>query len=310
MGSKSYGADNILNPIGPKNGALEKKIREGFILKRYGDAYAAFDSDLADSIQVEFHEILGHGSGQLLAGVSDSDLGEFQSPWEEARAEVASLYYLLDPKIMELEILPSRSAEDFKTFSEMVILDFFTAHIRSYVRLSEKTHEIRQAHQLARQMMLNWLLKDGSLRIIFEDDVPRVEIVDIKAVREALGKFWGIIQMGKSTGNLKMVEKFVAEWGVYSDEHRVWRKHLLVVHEALGLPKNKIFLNPRFDPQRDEKGEIVDIRVRYYGPQNSVDIFMRDQLAVSQRVEQLQACAGVLENLPSKRGKQRLSRRD
>ncbi|MEQ1663862.1 MAG: hypothetical protein ABL927_00640 [Bdellovibrionales bacterium] len=301
FGSKSY---MPLNVISVTSGAaeesellqkleIEKRKESGLPVQEplayYAPKYAlmkkVFDPKLLYLLQVEFHEILGHGSGLNLEGVKDTDLNELYNPLEEARAETASLYHITDPLIRDLNIIPKDwSDEKFNQFAEFSIVDFFTSHLRSYVRLKDDTTAIRQAHQLARQAMMNFMLSKGAIRILSAADssaIPQVEVTDLKLARELLGQFWDMLQTAKSTGSYENAREIFDTFGSYTAENKEWRRIIKAEVDKRSQDIKDVKINPSFKLLRDNHGEIRDVKIVYSEPSDSIDFFIDQKVALT-----------------------------
>jgi dipeptidyl-peptidase III len=265
FGSKSWGSYNVQNDIGGVPGD-DARIK-AFYLPKYQEAFKRFKeiTDFED-IQVEFHEILGHGSGRHRTGIiAKQALQSMYGPLEEARAETASLYHFMDPKVMEFGIIPQMDAQEFELFKEVVLVNFFSGVIRGYVRQAEVAGEdsIGQDHRWARQVMLNQMIADGALRVVVQESVPVVEIVDVSVAKKTLGRLWREIQFIISTGDLAKGRSMFQSWGKYHKEQRQWRDLVVAKNRELKVPTETVYLNPRFAPKTNGNGQVVDVELIY-----------------------------------------------
>jgi len=204
---------------------------------------ARFDEILSNKVLVDFHEILGHGSGRFVEGLTTDyykqTVGKYAASLEELRAEVAALYHILDIKaLLEFNILPSTMGEaEVLDFAELSIIEFFTRHLRSYVkRLDANTKEIRQSHQWARQVMLNYLLEQGPRLIISPNGIPMVEIVDLALLHTKLGDLWNIVQRARSQCSFEIAESIYVKYGDYTKEQKAFRAAMEPVETKLNPP--------------------------------------------------------------------------
>jgi dipeptidyl-peptidase-3 len=303
-GSKSYTALNVMHDIGSNHSPAGNRELELFYAPEYLEDLKAVDDRLASDIQVEFHEILGHGSGRNLPGVSETALDRYYNPLEEARAETASLFHILDLKVRDFGILPSTFTDaEAQRFARVMILRFFTRQIHSYSRLPESATSIRQAHQWGRQVMFNKLLASGGLSIRMStptDGTPGVPLVmlgDMGVIRRTLGAIWAEIQEAKSTGNIEIARNLFETWGVYTDEHRTWRHSVGLARTALHLPKENVYLNPMFSVVRDSSGDIADVQLAYEYAHESIGLerfINRQQRLRIAKKEAIAECASHL----------------
>jgi dipeptidyl-peptidase III len=272
-GSKSWGSYNVMNDIGPDE-VTSPAILKAFYLPKYQSAIERLRKSTGyQDIQVEFHEILGHGSGRTQDGVNVNDLGGYYSPIEEARAEVASLYHFLDPKIMELGIVPKMSSDDFGMLSQVILVDFFTGQIRGYNKQSDTAGEdsIRQAHRWARQMMLNRMISDGALRVVIHENAPKIEILDLLKAKSSLARLWDEIQTIKSTADVPRAERLLLREGKFTREQRGWRSLVVKKIAELNLPTEAIYLNPNLSLIVDAAGKITDVKLQYSTASNGLE---------------------------------------
>lgn len=285
-GSKSVTAENTIADVGGTRKVDLKGMRMYYDPQHY-DAYKSVDHALSRSIQVEFHEILGHGSGRMRDGVTDGAFGNIYSAMEEARAEVASLYHMSDfIRLRDLGIYPKsysdQQAEDIATYQ---IVEFFTSQLRSYAaRLADTTTEITQAHQLGRQAMLNWMVHENALEIVTaKSGIPHVRLNDIAAARASLGRFWNEIQNMKSKGLVDETRAFFKRWGAYTEQHKTWRKAILAQMNRQGSPKNVIYLNPTMKLVKNAAGAVVDVKLTYSNASKGMAGVVQRQIEVSAR---------------------------
>ncbi len=289
FGSKSATAYNVMTDLVGEGIEKERKKTSPFHSKEGNRLIRSVDLQLAADVQVEFHEVLGHGSGKLLAGVSENDLGIYYSPIEEGRAELASLYHITDPKLQEFGILPkSWTSEQVEDFVKYSIVRFFSNQLRSYVRLSDDTKEIRQAHQWARQAMMHYLLDKGAIEIkLSEDGIPQVSLNGIAKTRKILGDMWAEIQDLKSRrqsadAKEKAALAFLKKWGQYTDEHREWRLAIKEVSRKENLPTHNIFLNPKMKLVLGENQRPKDVRLVFEeGGQEGLSVVVNRQHEMS-----------------------------
>ncbi len=227
------------------------------LIKKYGT--------LTGNLHTDLHECLGHGSGQLMPGVSDAALGEYSSSLEEARADLFALYYLADPKMVELEIVPD--AEAYKAeYSNFIRNGIFTQFTR--VELG-KTNT--QAHMQDRKLISEWCYKKGlkennpgaSQDVIekrVKDGKTYFVINDYKKLRTLFGELLSEVQRIKSEGDFNAGKSLIETYAVNIDP--ALHKEVKERFEALQLKPYKGFINPAITPVEKE-GKIVDYVVSY-----------------------------------------------
>lgn len=255
-GSKSVTIENISYAYAQadlKSGFLEEfSVSEEDLQleKKYGP--------LANNLHTDLHECLGHGSGQMLTGVSSENLKNYHSPLEETRADLFALYFMMDSKMVKLGLLPN--------------LDAAKAHYISYIRNGLMTQlrriepgkNIEQAHMRNRQLIAKWAFTNGKSDNIIEK-IERsgktfFKITDFQKLRELFGKLLKEVQRIKSEGDFNACKKLVEGFGVWVDKDLHYE--VLARFERLRLPAFSGFVNPKYTPVI-ENGEIVDVKITY-----------------------------------------------
>lgn len=230
------------------------------------DAYKQYGS-YTDEIHTDLHECLGHGSGQLLPGVSSTALGEYQSTLEEARADLFGLYYMADPKLVELGIMPN--AEAYKpAYSNYIRNGLFVQFTR--VELGKQNTE---AHMQNRKLIAEWCYEKGAARGIIEkkmrDGKTYFVVNDYEALRGLFAELLAEIQRIKSEGDYAAGKNLVETYAVNIDPQL--HKEVLERYAALNLKPYGGFVNPDIVPV-EKGGKVVDYKIEY------VDNYLRQQL--------------------------------
>lgn len=230
------------------------------------DAYKQYGS-YTDEIHTDLHECLGHGSGQLLPGVSSTALGEYQSTLEEARADMFGLYYMADPKLVELGIMPN--AEAYKpAYSNYIRNGLFVQFTR--VELGKQNTE---AHMQNRKLIAEWCYEKGAARGIIEkkmrDGKTYFVVNDYEALRGLFAELLAEIQRIKSEGDYAAGKNLVETYAVNIDPQL--HKEVLERYAALNLKPYGGFVNPDIVPV-EKDGKVVDYKIVY------VDDYLRQQL--------------------------------
>src|SRR6056297_150200 len=204
-GSKSVTLQNIAASY------HQSMIESGFI-----EEFAASDTEienykrygfLADNLHTDLHECLGHGSGQLKPGISSEDLKNYQAPLEEARADLFALYFLMDPKLIELGIIPNYEVAKTQ----------YTNYIRNGLMTQlikiKPGKNLEQAHMQNRQLISLWCFEQGAHENIIEFKIIRnkkyIQINDYEKLRTLFGKLLRTIQRIKSEGNYEKAKFLV-----------------------------------------------------------------------------------------------------
>lgn len=227
------------------------------LIKNYGS--------LTGNLHTDLHECLGHGSGKLLPGTSDAALGEYSSALEETRADLFALYYLADPKMVELGIVPNGEAYKAE-YANFIRNGIFTQFSR--IELG-KTNT--QAHMQDRKLVSQWCYEKGLkennpgatkdvIEKIQKDGKTYFVINDYEQLRNLFGQLLAEIQRIKSEGDYNTGKKLIETYAVNIDPdlHKEVRERFA----ALELKPYKGFINPTIIPIMD-KGEVVDYKVKY-----------------------------------------------
>ena len=213
---------------------------------------------ITDEVHTDLHECLGHGSGQLLPGVSANALGEYNSTLEETRADLFGLYYMADPKLVELGILPDGDAykAQYSNYIRNGLLVQFTR-----VELGRQNTE---AHMQNRKLIAEWCyengLKDNVIEKKVRDGKTYFVVNDYEALRGLFGRLLGEVQRIKSEGDYEAGKALVEKYAVNIDPEL--HKEVKERYAALGLKPYGGFVNPELVPV-EENGKVVDYRIEY-----------------------------------------------
>ena len=257
-GSKSVTIANITHAYdmaaleSPKNTLEEFAYDQAEI-----DAYRKF-GDYTDEIHTDLHECLGHGSGQLLPGVSTTAMGEYSSTLEEARADLFGLYYMADPKMVELGILDDPEA--YKAAYSNYIRNGLLVQF-SRVELGKKNTE---AHMQNRKLIAQWCYEKGASRNVIEkkkrDGKTYFVVNDFEALRGLFAQLLAEIQRIKSEGDYAAGKNLVETYAVNIDPEI--HKEVLERYAALQLKPYGGFVNPDIVPVVKD-GKVVDYELVY-----------------------------------------------
>jgi len=254
-GSKSVSLKNIgfaYDQVG-KSGYLDEFVETETVkesIKKYGNITGMLHTDL--------HEVVGHGSGQLLPGTESSALKGYQTPLEEARADLFGLYYLPDAKLVELGLLPD--AEAYKAQYDSYILNGLMGQL-ARIKLGKN---VEQAHMRDRQLISKWVYETGKddnvIEMYKKDDKTFIRINDYAKLRVLFGNLLAEIQRIKSEGDYDSGEALVENYGVKIDLEL--HKEILERYAKLNKAVFGGFMNPDLVPVI-ENDEIVDVKVEY-----------------------------------------------
>ena len=254
-GSKSVTLINIgfAYDQGGKSGFLDEFVEIEEVkarIKKYGDITGMLHTDL--------HEVVGHGSGQLLPGTESGALKSYHSPLEESRADLFGLYYLPDTKLIELDLLPDTEA--YKAQYDDYILNGLMGQL-ARIKLGKN---VEQAHMRGRQMISKWVYEKGKDENVIEmynkDGKTFIRINDYKKLRVLFGDLLAEIQRIKSEGDYFAGETLVEKYGVKVDPEL--HKELLERYAKLDRAVYGGFVNPNLIPVI-ENDEIIDIKIEY-----------------------------------------------
>ena len=224
---------------------------------------------ITDMLHTDLHECLGHASGQLLPGVESEALKENGSALEEARADLFALYYLADPKLIELGILDNPDAYKAEYYKYML------NGLMTQLNRIEPGKDIEEAHMRNRQLVAAWVLdkgkKDKVVELVKKKGKTYVKINDYKKMRELFGQLLGEIQRIKSEGDYQGGVDLINKYAVKVDPKL--HKEVLDRFATLNIPPYRGFINPIYEPVYDNDGSITDVKIKY--GENYVDQMLR-----------------------------------
>ena len=257
-GSKSVTIQNLMEAY--NEAALGNGFNEEFMLSDKELDYSRRYSALTGDVQVDLHECLGHGSGQLMPGVTKDNLREHGSTLEEARADLFSLYYIADPKLVELGILPDNEAYKAEYYEQMM-----NGAMTQLVRV-EPGKNLEEAHMRNRALIANWVLAHTKTdkpeaEIIVSDCKHYLQINDYEGLRTLYGQLLAIVQEVVSTGDYAQARQLVEDYAVRVDPDL--HQEMLARYKPLNIPPYKGFVNPVYTPVMDKEGNITDVTIDY-----------------------------------------------
>lgn len=262
-GSKSVTITNLTHAY--DEAARGNGFREEFIpddaIREMVNAYG----DRCDDLHTDLHECLGHGSGRLLPGVSAEALRNYGSTIEEARADLFGLYFLADPKLVELGLLPNQEAHHAQYYSYML-----NGLMTQLVRIKPGL-QLEEAHMRNRALIARWALQLAQERQT-SDARPAVELTkeagktvvkvnDYEALRHIFADELAEIQRIKSEGDYEAARRLVEQYGVKVEESL--HQEVLDRYAGLHLAPYKGFINPRMTVVRNEEGQPTDVALDY-----------------------------------------------
>ena len=257
-GSKSVTIANLTSAYDMAAQESPKSMLSEFAWSEDEIAMAKKYSALTDDLHTDLHECLGHGSGQLLPTTSPNALGEYSSALEETRADLFGLYYLADPKLVELGILPDMEAYKAQ-YSSYIRNGIFTQFTR--VELGKKNME---AHMQNRKLIADWCYEKGLENNVIEkkvrDGKTYFVVNDFEALRGLFGELLAEVQRIKSEGDYEAGKALVETYAVNIDPEL--HKEVKERYAALNLRPYGGFLNPEIVPV-EKNGKVVDYKIVY-----------------------------------------------
>ncbi|RNI35719.1 dihydrofolate reductase [Hanamia caeni] len=263
-GSKSVSLSNIVhayNVAGASSGMLDEFALNDSVknnIKKWGS--------LAADLHTDMHEAIGHASGQLNPGVAtpDKTLKTYASALEEARADLVGLYFIMDPKLIELGVMPTLDVGKAEYDSYMM-----NGLMTQLVRLNPGAN-LEEAHMRNRQLNAMWAYekgkKDNVVEFVKKDGKTYVKINDYNKLRELFGQLLREIQRIKSQGDYQAGKNLIETYGVKVDP--ALHKEVLERYKKLNIKPYKGFIQPKLVPVMDGD-KIADVKIEY--PTNFFD---------------------------------------
>ena len=257
-GSKSVSLSNVLE-------AYEQSTLESFRYEfSWDDAEIARAKQwgaFAGELTTEIHEVLGHGSGRMAAGVTAQPqelLKEQYSTLEESRADLVALYFVADPQLASLELVPAEHQAD-------IVRAEYEAYARNALvqlrRVREGT-QLEEDHMRNRQAIVHWLMAHTrSIDVRRREDKTYYVVADVEAFREGVGRLLAEVQRIKSEGDYRAAKTLFETYGVHFDAGL--RDEIVARTDRLKLPSYTGFVMPRLQPVHDAGGAITDVAVSY-----------------------------------------------
>ena len=261
-GSKSVTIDNITYAY--DMAAHGNGFNEEFVLRAEDrermDKYGKLDDDL----HTDLHECLGHGSGQLAPGVKGGELKSYGSTLEEARADLFGLYYLGDPKLVELGLIPSLDVAK-AGYAKYILNGMMTQLARI-----EPGKNVEESHMRNRKLICEWCYERGKadnvIEMVTENDKTYAVVNDFDKLRELFGEMLREVQRIKSEGDYEAGHKLVEQYAVTVDPQL--HKEVRDRYYALNIEPYGGFVNPEYELV-EKDGKIVDVKISY--PANYVE---------------------------------------
>ena len=262
-GSKSVTIDNITyayDKAAQGNGFMEE-----FVLREEDRERAKQYGKLGDDLHTDLHECLGHGSGQLAPGTKGNELGTYSSTLEEARADLFTLYYLGDEKLVEIGLIPTLDVA-WSQYSDYIMNGYMTQLSRI-----EPGKNVEESHMRNRKLIAEWCYEKGKaenvIEIVKQDGKSYVVVNDFVKLRALFGELLCEVQRIKSEGDYEACKALVETYAVKVDP--ALHKEVIERNAALNIEPYGGFVNPEYELVLGENDEIVDVKVTY--PANYIE---------------------------------------
>ena len=257
-GSKSVSLSNV-------NEAYERSMPEGM---RTEFSWSGEEADrarrwggFAQELTTEMHEVIGHGSGRMADGITVTPnvlLKEQFSAIEESRADLVALYFLPDPKLVELGLVEAAHHEEIVRTE----FEYYARNALVQLRRVREGAQIEEDHMRNRQMIVNWLRANTTaIDVRTRDGKTYYVMTDAAAFREGVGRLLAEVQRIKGDGDYEAARALVERYGVHFDPKL--RDEVVARVDALQLPSYTAFVMPRLSAKYRSDGEIDDVEIAY-----------------------------------------------
>jgi dipeptidyl-peptidase-3 len=257
-GSKSVSLSNVTEAY---ERSTLPELRSEFSWSREEFERAVRWAPFAGELTTNMHEVIGHGSGKVderLNGSPQAALKEQFSAIEESRADLVALYFLADPRLVELGLMPAEDHGD-------IVRAEYEAYARNalvQLRRVRQGTTLEEDHMRNRQMVVHWLMAHTSaIEVRRRGDKTFYVMADPAAFRDGVGRLLAEVQRIKGEGDYEAARALVETYGVHFDP--VLRDEIVARVDRLNLPSYTAFVMPKLEPVRDEAGELVDVAISY-----------------------------------------------
>lgn len=255
-GSKSVTIDNLM--LAYSEAAKGSGFNEEFMIDAETLEREEKYGSLCSNLHTDLHECVGHGSGKLMPGVTKDALKEHASTIEEARADLFGLYYLADPKLVELGLLPNEEAYKAGYYEQMM------NGLMTQLKRIEPGKDIEESHMRDRQLIASWVYDhatNGEVEIIERDGKHYLQINDYPGVRRLFGELLAEIQRITSEGDYPAAKAIVERYAVKVDQDLL--KEIRERFAKLDIAPYKGFVNPRYTAKRNPYNDIIKVLVDF-----------------------------------------------
>ena len=262
-GSKSVTIDNITYAY--DKAALGNGFMEEFVLREEDRERMKQWGKYSDDLHTDLHECLGHGSGQLAPGTKGNELRTYTSTLEEARADLFALYYLGDPKLIEIGLISTLDVA-WAQYSKYIMNGMQTQLSRI-----EPGKNVEESHMRNRKLIAEWCYEKGKaenvIEIVKKDGKSYVVVNNFERLRELFGELLCEVQRIKSEGDYEACKALIETYAVQVDPE--FHAEVIARNKALNIEPYGGFVNPEYELVKDAEGNIVDVKISY--PANYVE---------------------------------------
>ena len=266
-GSKSVTIENITEAY--DQASLGNGFAEEFMWSDVERERAKKYASMTNNLHTDLHECLGHGSGKLLPGVDSDALKAYGSTIEETRADLFGLYYMGDPKIVELGLLPDNEAYKAEYYQ------YIMNGLMTQMTRIQPGKNVEEAHMRNRQLIAAWAYEKGKADNVIElkirDGETFVVVNNYEKLRTLFGQLLAVIQQIKSTGNFEAGKNIVETYGV--KVNHTLHSEVLDRYKKLNLAPYRGFVNPVYSLITDKDGKVTDVTISY--DENYIDQNLR-----------------------------------
>jgi dipeptidyl-peptidase-3 len=256
-GSKSVNLGNIVEAFDQAGG--ESIVDEFYLTDEIRNRVKEY-APLADKLHTDMHEVIGHASGQIEEGVAQphETLKNYASALEEGRADLVALYYLMDPKLVELGVMPSLE------YGKASYDEYITKGLMIQSSRIKYGNNIEESHMRNRQMVAGWALEKGKKENVIEkvikDGKTYFVVNDYNKLRVLFGELLRELQRIKSQGDYKAGHDLIENYGVKLDPSM--HKEVLDRYGKLKIAPYAGFIQPKLNPVMKD-GKMVDVKIEY-----------------------------------------------
>jgi dipeptidyl-peptidase-3 len=218
-------------------------------------------SSVASELTTDLHEVIGHGSGLIserLLGSPQTALKEQYSALEESRADLVALYFVADPKLVELGLVQAAD------HAEIVLAEYeaYTRNALVQLRRIREGTQIEEDHMRNRQMIVQWLMANTrAIEVKQRDGKTYFVMVDAAAFRAGVGQLLAEVQRIKAEGDYAAARMLFETYGVHFDPQL--RDEVVARVERLQMPSYTGFVQPRLELVKDGAGQVTDVAITY-----------------------------------------------